>query len=257
MPARRIVLIAASVTLAVSTLAGCSGSDQPSKNDDNSTVRPGSDPAENANVAQRYFEAVVSNDADTQSDALEFAAPDSSAAAYLTHLANSSTAYAGVGKERAPDRLTEIPGGYKVCGAGGECVEYSALILADGKLNSFTVGGAAIDKVTVLGKRKPEPLGDLGTVEFLSRSSSGGTYAVNLRVTSGDSPITLGNATALFEQEGEPKIKAVERVGPNRLAANSDAYVTLLFLGSKAAPGSLEYSVRGAGDVESATLRIR
>ena len=258
MSARRTLLLAASAALVVSTLAGCGGSDEPSKNAESSTLRPGSDPAENASVAQRYFEAVVSNDADVQSDALEFAAPESPAATYLTHLANTATAYAGAGEERKPDQLTEVAGGYRACLTGdGDCVKYSALVLSDGKLNSFTVDGAAIDEGTALGQRQPQKLGSLGTVELLSRSTAGNTYVVNLHVTSGDRAITLENAGTTFEQDGS-EIEPARVVGPKELDANSDATVSLVFSGAKAGPGSLEYSVKAAnGDGEDATLRIR
>jgi hypothetical protein len=132
---RRLLAVPAALLLALA-LAGCGG-EKDSANDTPSTVLPGSDPSQNADVGLRYFTAVASNDPETIGDAFDLAAPGSQALKYLGDVRSDANS----GATMPAGTLAKTDAGYRVCVKPGSCHKYGGIILADGKVSTFTVDG--------------------------------------------------------------------------------------------------------------------
>lgn len=132
---RSLAALALTVT-AVAGLSGCgdSGTPETPKN------TAGLNPAGNTATATLFFDAVASNDPVKVEAAYTLAAPKSRALSYL-QLVRSGLTAAGT-----PDTVTEDNGRYTLCRAAQptSCRTFAAIVLADGKVNDFTVDGKRI-----------------------------------------------------------------------------------------------------------------
>ncbi|MCZ4499351.1 MAG: hypothetical protein JWQ74_1904 [Marmoricola sp.] len=254
-------LVAALAFVAAGTLGGCATDESPAAAPTTSAAPTlGTDPTQNISTAHDYFAALATNDVDELAKAVDLSASGSVAARYATYKLDAAQALEDTGEAADPDLLNEsAPGEYSICVDSSTCIAYREIVLSDGKVSSFSVAGTNIAKLVGVGNGEAAPLGDLGTVEFLSRyeNKRNDLLVLNLKVTSADEPLTLANDTANYRTAEGEQYAPVHVVGETALPANSSVTVTLVY-DKATAPGALDYDVSAdGGKDEGITLRVR
>jgi len=127
---------ALTITLALSALAGCGDSGDPEAD---KTDGPGMSVTENVATTTEFFRAIASNDPAKVTAALDLVAPGSPALSYVRLFQEGLAA-------GPANTLTVNNGRYKICLADAptSCHTYAAIVLADGKVNDFTIDGKKI-----------------------------------------------------------------------------------------------------------------
>ena len=204
------------------------------------------DPDKDKAAAQAYFTAIVSNDPDTMTDALKWAAPGSLAKGYAQHLANVEQSLLDGGTSEDADTLDPSGEGgvYGYCPVGEEpdsksCNTWENVRFNGGKVVDFTVKKVDISKRLTLGSDEKIKVASLADVTFLSayQSVQSKSLFVALRVKSKNGKINVNSYTAKYRDPSGRQATATDANGPIDFDKDSIGNVTVVFKNAK--PGGV------------------
>ncbi len=238
---RIIALIAAGVLL----ISGCANStpvaatSEAAANTVEATVPPTAAPESTAPTSpsdaevKLYFEKLASGNPSLMREAIDLAHPGSNAAAYATYLSSFAQAERDAGAPTVASRVSKIDGGYEMCSpnTAQSCADYTNLQHTEGKLSDFYAGDGPLSGRLSVGTGESLPLGDLGTVEFISayRTIAGDVVIVLDINSSSDGLWVAADYVAPDGRQSQPTFQ----VGPNELMRGSLGTLGLIFEGAE------------------------
>jgi len=201
-------------------LAACSGDDP----------KPATGPGlPSQAVLKSYFEAVASGDAEEMDRARsDVAAPGSPADGFAAYVVKADQAAATDGTKDDPLDVEEVDGGFRACIAEGQCVTWTNLQGADGRLATFNVGDDPLDG-SLVDLTAQAPIESAGLYEvqpdWAYRLPSGALNVV-VTVTASDIPLSPKPGTYI---EGDVVLKGAKDVYPASIDAGTSSPVVLSF----------------------------
>jgi len=244
------------VAILLIALSGCGGSGDPkvsptTAGNASAAVEPAdSDTGVDAdNAAKKYFELLATNEAADAKQAASLAAPGSNAQAYAIYQEAGSQAALDAGDAQSnPAQTTKvIEGGFANCTDDGDCGNYTAIQMADGRIANFNAGDSSLKGRITVGNGKFKPLGD-GKIRMVAAYKSiTGYVVVQFEIKSGATPLSLGYS-AVYRSPNGRQMETDDLTNPDSLAADSLTNVSATFKGADFG-GQVTYKV--FTDVES------
>ncbi|MFW6041826.1 MAG: hypothetical protein ACOC8M_02380 [Guyparkeria sp.] len=185
-----------------------------------------------------YLDGIASWSPSAARDALEYAAPDSVAHAYMQHQINVAEAALDGGLQYGQPTVEAIDGGYELCDSvdASLCNEFTEIETIDGVVEDFLIDGTSPGSLLVVGNGDVVESQDV-SVEFLTayRAISSNTLFVTVGVETGEEQVELNIYSAAYRAPDGEQRQPADAMGPYEIGAESTATIALLF--PEAEPG--------------------
>lgn len=219
------------IALLLVAATACGGGDEvPESSSPDATVVSQSPAALTMEDVEKYFDASSKNTVDGWAEALDLAAGGSLAHAYAFHQQQVTRAYVESGEQEPASTVTqEGDDGLKVCDSDKYCAVYSDFESKGGELASFTIDGKSIAKRISVGKGKPQRVGSVGSVRFLSAyKAAAGDLFVVVEAKALGSDLDFGTYSAVYRSPNGRQMKVSASTG-GELIANSVSNQVMVF----------------------------